>query len=571
MSHHDDVRRRRLHPVIAVVLSGSLLVGCASVPTDGAIQRGPLVGPTDDAGVIRVIARPPQPDASPLEIVRGFLAANAGLTDLNVAREYLAPAMASRWDPAASISVVRGVLDVDELEDDVISISGPLDGIIDRRSRWSVAAPDEFIDAVISLDRVDGQWRITDVPDGLILSRTAADRGLRTYDLHFFDPQFRALVPDPIVVPALGRGLATTLVRRLLEGPSDWLAPAVATAFPEGTRLAFESVPVVNGVAQVELTDQVLGADANTRRALSAQMVRTLATVAGITSVRITVAGTPLSIPGVGALQSIGDWAQFADRATGPQSAFGLLDGSVVSFPAVPDAAVEQVMTFDERLGEFDIDSRGEIVGSVTERADAVVRGGAGADPAVIHRGTNLRSPQVVGNAVWVVERGVGVLSVGGRGATAVPVTDVDGRSLDAQVSAVRVSRDGTRAVLVVRLEGRPRLLLARIEFVSGTALLTGARRLNAIAGDVLDVAWSGGARLAVLATSGTAGVRLVTIHLGLTPGDSAEVPVGVTRVAAGPGRALLVARTDATGDEVFVRSAGQWVVSVPASQPTYP
>jgi hypothetical protein len=416
---------------------------------------------------------------------------------------------------------------------------------------------------------INGQWRIASVPDGLILTRTAADRALRTYALQFFDPEFRTLVPDSIVVPALGRGLATTLVRRLLEGPSDWLAPAVATAFPDGTRLAFESVPVVGGVAQIELTDDVLLADSNSRRALSAQIVRTLAPVAGISSVRITVAGTPLAIPGVGSLQSISDWVQFVpDREVGPPLLFGLANGGVVAFPT--SGGEEAVVLADPRIAEFDVDSRGETIVGVTERRNTLIRAVNGVVEA-IHSGQNLASPQIVRGGIWVIERGEGVVSVTRNGSAAVPLTTEDGQSLDSLVETVRVSPDGTRALIILRIDGRSRLLMARVEISGGAARLTGARRIESTFGEVLDASWFGASRLAVLTASGASGARLVTMPLGLDQGDPIEVPPGTTRVAAAPGRALLIGRTDPDVNELLARSAGRWVVIAGATEPVYP
>jgi hypothetical protein len=363
--------------------------------------------------------------------------------------------------------------------------------------------------------------------------------------------------------------LATTLVRRLLEGPSDWLAPAVATAFPDGTRLAFESVPVVAGIAQIELTDDVLSADANSRRALSAQIVRTLAPVAGVSSVRITVAGTPLAIPGVGPVQSITDWVQFVpDREVGPPLAFGLANGRVVAFPTSGDE--ESVVLDDPRIAEFDVDSRGETIAAVTERRNTLIRAVNGVAETV-HSGQNLASPQIVRGGIWVIERGVGVVAVTRSGSAAVPLTAEDGQSLDALVETVRMSPDGTRALVILRIDGRSRLLMARVEISGGASRLTGARRIESTFGEVLDASWFGASRLAVLTTSGAAGARLVTMPLGINQGDPIDVPPGTTRVAAAAGRALLIGRTDPDVNELLTRSAGRWVVLGGATQPVYP
>ena len=58
-----------------------LLAACVSIPTSGPIQQGVEVGVENTDQVIRVIARPPQPDMTPTEIVSGFLQASASFED----------------------------------------------------------------------------------------------------------------------------------------------------------------------------------------------------------------------------------------------------------------------------------------------------------------------------------------------------------------------------------------------------------------------------------------------------------------------------------------------------------
>ena len=69
---------------------------CASVPTSGPIEQGPVVDAGESTQFIRVIAAPPSQGASPADIVRGFLEANASLeSDHAIARRYLTPPAAA--------------------------------------------------------------------------------------------------------------------------------------------------------------------------------------------------------------------------------------------------------------------------------------------------------------------------------------------------------------------------------------------------------------------------------------------------------------------------------------------
>ena len=150
----------------------------------------------------------------------------------------------------------------------------------------------------------DEGLRIDELPDGLVLSQTDVNRAFRSYSLYFFKPSFEILVPDSRMIPVVGPGLATTLVRRLLEGPNEWLRPAVRTGFPDGVDLNIDAVLVDAGVAQVDLDASAQLADDASRQALSQQLVWTLKQLPDVQAVNLTAAGQPLCVPGVANPQS---------------------------------------------------------------------------------------------------------------------------------------------------------------------------------------------------------------------------------------------------------------------------
>ena len=133
---------------IVVVLALPLLAACASIPTSGPIQQGVEVGVETTDQVIRVIARPPQPDMTPTQIVSGFLQASASFEDDHaVAREYLTPEAAVMWDPTRSVTVYDGVPTI--VPDGVTSVdmTATLVGAIDNALAGAVAlATRHFLD-----------------------------------------------------------------------------------------------------------------------------------------------------------------------------------------------------------------------------------------------------------------------------------------------------------------------------------------------------------------------------------------------------------------------------------------
>ena len=65
----------------------------------------------------------------------------------------------------------------------------------------------------------EGEWRIDEAPDALIVPETWFEQWFRQVSLYFFDPTATMLVPEPVYVPR-GEALATTLTRGLLMGPA---------------------------------------------------------------------------------------------------------------------------------------------------------------------------------------------------------------------------------------------------------------------------------------------------------------------------------------------------------------
>ena len=233
----------------------------AQVPTAGPIKQGEQVGVEPEDQFIRVIAREPRPGMSSSEVVQGFLDASASFDGGHaVARQYLTAEASADWETNSGVTVYDGVPALSELGSAVVMAVREA-GTIAENGRYEVKGPAAEFRTTFDLTKVDGEWRIEDLPQGLLLSQSDVDRAFRSFSVYFFNPAFETLVPDPRMVPVIGPGLATTLVRRLVAGPSDWLQPAVRTGFPAGVRLNIDSVPIEAGVARVDLTANAREAD----------------------------------------------------------------------------------------------------------------------------------------------------------------------------------------------------------------------------------------------------------------------------------------------------------------------
>ena len=318
--------RARIVAVAAAACVG--LAACAGVPTTGPIEQGPVVDAGESSQFIRVIAAPPSVGANPTEIVRGFLEANASLeSDHAIARRYLTTEASGTWDPDAATTVYQqSSLKLSEGKGSTINARLAVNNRLNEEGTLDPVDPASKEKIVFTLEQVvDGasgipQWRIADPPPGILISDADLRRAYREYQVHYPAARSGALVPDGRLLPVVGPSLPTALAQRVLAGPAEWLAPGVRPGAPPGTALALGAVPVTNGVALVELTDQALAATEVQRRDLAAQLTWTLTQLPEVTSVRLQVGGEPYDVPGVPELMDRSVWqARSPDSlTTGP-------------------------------------------------------------------------------------------------------------------------------------------------------------------------------------------------------------------------------------------------------------
>ncbi len=266
--------------VVAVLLP---LTGCASLPESsppealGTIDREPTPeGPP-----------PPKPNRDPDLLVRDFLDATADPAGGHVAaRQYMTPAAAAEWDDEAGIVIVEKP---DTLRE---SRSGDNATYRIRARKVGELAPDGgyrpsddivIIEHKIELARVDGEWRIDELPDGVVTDSVAFFNSYRRYALYFLDPNGDTLVPDLRWMSVPKGELTHRLLSGLIEGPQNALATVLrnqlASVSLRGavTKANGDSTDVGVGLGGVRI--DLAGASAlhpRDRELLAAQIVFTL-------------------------------------------------------------------------------------------------------------------------------------------------------------------------------------------------------------------------------------------------------------------------------------------------------
>jgi hypothetical protein len=564
-----------------------LLCGCgamptsllAQVPTSGPIEQGEQILGGNADQFIRVIARGPREGMSALQVVQGFLDASASFdADHAVARQYLTARADAGWDTAAGVVVYEGVGALSAVTglDRAVEFTATIAGEISASGHYSVADYGTQASLRFGLVRQEGQWRIDRLPQGLVLSLSDVDRAFRSLAVYFFDPSFQVLVPDARMIPVIGPAQATTLVRDLVDGPSEWLQPAVRTGFPPGVELAIESVPIENGVAKVVLSANAALMGDSSRKAISEQLTWTLGQVPGVSGVEILVGALPLEVPGIGSPQPINAWPDVDPSGLLPDAAaiferdgIVLQAGLILDRPVPGEAGTGEVQLTDLALDGSasrlaGLDSQGILwAGPMVEGAELT--------PVLTPELTDrrLRPPSFDrSGAIWVVDDRIGLAAVLADGRLQrIPVS---GLGAEAVLVQAVPSRDGTRVALIVQDGPRRGLLLGRIvrPSVGSNAQVSEPIRVESRLTDVIDVAWSGPDTLAVIGSDGAGSPQAFEVSIARASVVAIGGPVEPSSIAAGPGLPTLVAASDGL---IYARSAGVWRPQGPGRSPAYP
>jgi hypothetical protein len=443
------VRRVRLVLACLALLAAG---ACVRVPDEGPVRDAPqptLAAP--DEGFPFEPARP-QRGETPSEIARHFLEAMmANPIQLSTAREFLTEQAQETWKP----------------EDRTITYPGPISPTgevtitvdlgnahwLNSRGRWQGDLPTAERRLTLPMGREAGEWRISDVPDAMIVLDSFFEERFQQVNLYFFDPSGEILVPEPVFVPR-GSQLPTSLVRGLLQGPPDAATGSTASFFPRGSELADVSVTVDKGVAEVALRGDLASTSPESLDLMAAQLAWTLRQDPSVATVLVTIGGAPVTLPGGLTEFPVTVGARFDPTGAGATTdLFGLRNGRLV---VVADGEpVELAGPLGQReygVRDVSVDLHEETVVAVTNDGtrllQAPVREVSGRGPrVVVGAASDLAHPAWdAAGRVWLLDRRpsgalVSVLSGGRQRQVRVP--GVTGRDVVDMV----VSRDGTRLI----------------------------------------------------------------------------------------------------------------------------
>ena len=533
--------KRRLMPLaLAACLA---LAGCTSLPTSSA--PAPFDVSAKDGSGIQFSAEGPSSDADAATLVNDFLLACAAgpQDDYATARLFLSAASARSWQPETEIlvydtdtapSVTAGSETATQV-DVTVAVLGVASvdafGVLTR-----VAA--STVSRTFTLVREEGQWRINNPENMVLMSRASFTASFSLANLYFPTAEGGDLVADPRWYPS--RRLASHLLAGLVEGPRQSLAPVTANAIPAGTTVPSQGLDVADGVARVEL-NAVMPSSESARTTLAWELVRTLTQVADVSRVSASLSGDVLDtqaipVPPTYSLDTL--------VGAGPGGVGLVSSSSVTELAAVTDASNPTVSPVDSSLVAWSGTD-----GVYAQRGGTTVAflpGQAPLGPSVDRFGW-----------VWGPAT-VSSVSVGGGVDGAFSVS-VESESAG-QIRAVRISPDGTRA-LVLRGSDATAWVGVVERGASGRPLAI--RSLEEIPlehGSVVDASWTTPTGLALVVRATGEDDQLVTMPLGGLP-SNVSLPIHVTSMSAGgSSSAVVITGTDAAGmEQVLIRSGALW------------
>lgn len=503
-------RARLLHA--AAIVAALALTGCVSVPTAGPVEPGAMPSGSSSARV-QIEPAPPVPDASPSLVVEGFLhAMSNSVGDYAIARSYLSEAARDAWRPRRGVLVYDDSYPVTVSEDSVV-LEAPLEGELGPDGSFTHVFKTYRIDFGLVKDQT-GQWRITNPPNGVLISQYLFERFYEQYNLYFFEPSYQTLVPDPIFVERSSQP-ATSLLGALLKGPSQWLRPAVASAFP-GETTASLATPVGNGVVDVFLNGSLANLNGTQRSRMAAQIVWTLRQVREVPGVRLFLNGQNYRVPeqnadGVIAMDAYGG----VDPVSVGSDELYVANADGLSIVLSDDAEART-----ERVGG----SCAEVFEPISSFTVTPASGPARRLAAVtsgrlvtcgLAPGSELATASAIGGDILRPQYSrfgeLWAMTNQPSGSSLYRVSQAKTDSLDnatiadSQVRAFRISPDGTRMAVIRRMEGKWQLGLLRIERGERLAVSGWRPIVLSTSGDPaprvpLDVGWVDATRLMVLA-----------------------------------------------------------------------
>lgn len=551
--------RRGFRSALAIALGFMLVLsGCSSIPRNSPVQAIQVDGGTSGPGAY-FSPSGPKADGSPREIIEGFIEAGIGpQDDYKVAREFLNPKQRGVWKGAAQTlvydarpSVIPGS------RSDTYTIQLEVVAEVDAHGVMTEMPPHSTRAIDMTLEKLDGQWRISELPDGTLIDRDSFNGLFAAQPVYFYDVTYHYAVPDIRWFPKR-TGLPAALVEALLKGPAPYLENAVVSAFPAGSALARAAVPVEGQQATVDLNSATfIDVTELSHQQMQQQLELTLK---GLNTIRTVVMTDEQREVKAGPADPQFFIAQ--KNPAVPETQIAIVDKTLYY---VKGKSISRVLLEDEisqynprfpamsPLGNRYAFLSGDLkrLYSVDERLHS----------SVVASGTSLARPSIDASGwTWTVDNGQStrILAVPENPAVNGKVRPIAADWLNgSNVSSIRISRDGTRALIVSSSKGNTSVSISGIVRDSdGTPRGFAPPMFLYPTVPVTMAVWDSDSSFIVAQSNPTGSVEAERISLAGKP-EKFQPLLGMIGLSAGPGdRRPVFAEIK---DQLYTRVGNSW------------
>jgi len=531
---------------LGVFLLSLTLSGCGGIPNSSEVFFGEVISEDISAQFVRVIARPPSAGMTPELIVRGFLDACADpAQDYEIARQYLMPESASIWNPEAGIEIYdAATMQISGDAPNLVAVAEKQGNISDL-GKYASANPGDQTSSNFELVQDElGQWRISRLSNGILLSSGDVDRSFRSFPIYFFNTALTSLVSDSLLVPVSNSGAATSLVRSLLAGPSPYLAPVAV---------------IINGVAQVDLSKEILGADEVTRRALSAQLVWTLSVLPNVSGVQISVSGQPFVLSDIGAIQNVNDWERLSPLPNEDLLILNVIRREKLLVIGENSDEVRAIAPTALLFGAASQD--GSNIAAVTfDRKSLLLAQADSTSFTVLAQGEVISRPSWDNSGrVFYADFGQGITEISEDAAVRAVIADVSELGTTQQIKQIEVAGDGVR-VAVVYSDGVADVLAIGAIFRTDTETrIIGLHRVEQEITQIKDIAWNTPTSIVAIASDPLGGELLFDISLNDGKVSTRSLPVGARTLAVDGAGNIFVGAVDGSNQVIYQKRVSSW------------
>ncbi|WP_408925279.1 MtrAB system accessory lipoprotein LpqB [Corynebacterium sp. YSMAA1_1_F7] len=440
--------------VLAAVAGLGLLAACSTLPDDTSPEAISKYAPAPSGQ-----EAPTPTDGQPSDLLlRDFFTASAHpLRNHQAAKKFLTGGMQGRWHSEAPTMVLDRIDIASEGPGDDSKITYRVRGnIVGTLGVGGVFDPQyTAFETSYEMQNVDGQWRISNLPNVVVLDRQDFVGAYRAHNIYFPDLDGRALVPDRRWIYTGQQSTAASLVSLLVAGPQERLKKAVRNLIPDGTtaQVADDGDPTVNFTG-------LQGLSPDARRLLAAQVVWTLAGSEVRGPYELTADGTPITddMHGKWLVQ---DLSQYDPNVQVQVPLRAVSGGDIYQQDGARAKKLDGWLT-QRYVESVALSPRDEMYAAVTGRGDErrqLMIGAKEDQPVSSVRADSLTRPTwgLDATTAYVVADGERIMEV-----TRNPETGIAGeQEVDAstlamidgdkkRISVFRLSHDGVRAVMVV-------------------------------------------------------------------------------------------------------------------------